>query len=414
MATKPSGRADTPQSWPRESIALLQDRNFAKLFCAHLVSWFGTSMVPIAMAFGVLELTGSTSATGMVISSQIAATVVVILFGGVVADRMSRRRLIVAADAAAMIGQVAMAVALMSGHASVPLLMALMAWNGIAAAFNGPAQMGFVPEIVAPERLRAANALLGTARSAAFSLGAACGGVLVALVGSGATIAIDAVGLAIAATLVARIPRADRVASAATNLLEDLLGGWREFTSHRWLWVIVLQFSLVVAAHQSVFGLIGPAVAKASLGGAPAWGVISATFGAGTLLGGVVALRVKVLRPMLFATNCVFVGAAPALMLALTTRVWLIALATFISGISGQIFGVLWNTTLQCKIPSDVLSRVSAYDALGSIGLAPLGVVGAGFLLESVDARLTLLLAAAMIIVPTALALLVRDVREMT
>ena len=129
--------------------------------------------------------------------------------------------------------------------------------------------------------------------------------------------------------------------------------------------------------------------------------------------GGVVALRLHVVRPMLFATNCVFAGALPALMLAATTRVWAIAIATFVHGACGQIFGVLWSTTLQRKIPSDLLSRVSAYDALGSIGLAPLGIVAAGFLLESAGASATLLIAAALVVLPTVAALGVRDVRQM-
>ena len=370
-------------------------------------------MVPIAMAFGVLQLTGSTSSTGIVISSQIAASVLVVLFGGVVADRVSRRRVMVSADVAAMFGQAAMAAALISGRANVPLLMLLMAWNGVAGAFHHPALMGFVPQVVPAEKLQAANALLGTARSGAFALGAACGGVLVALVGSGATIAIDALGFAIAALLVSRIRVSVEQAGTSTSLLEDLRGGWAEFTSHRWLWVIVLQFSVLVAASESVYGLIGPAVAKQSMGGAPDWGFISAAAGVGTLVGGFVALRLHVLRPMLFATNCMFMTAAPALMLAMTTRVWMIALATFASGICGQIFGVLWNTTLQRKIPPGLLSRVSAYDALGSIGLAPLGVIAAGFLLESAGSRTTSFIAATLMIVPTAAALLEPEVRRM-
>jgi len=370
-------------------------------------------MVPIAMAFGVLQLTGSTSSTGIVISSQIAASVLVVLFGGVVADRVSRRRVMVSADVAAMFGQAAMAAALISGRANVPLLMLLMAWNGVAGAFHHPALMGFVPQVVPAEKLQAANALRGTARSGAFALGAACGGVLVALVGSGATIAIDALGFAIAALLVSRIRVSVEQAGTSTSLLEDLRGGWAEFTSHRWLWVIVLQFSVLVAASESVYGLIGPAVAKQSMGGAPDWGFISAAAGVGTLVGGFVALRLHVVRPMLFATNCMFMTAAPALMLAMTTRVWMIAFATFASGICGQIFGVLWNTTLQRKIPPGLLSRVSAYDALGSIGLAPLGVIAAGFLLESAGSRTTSFIAATLMIVPTAAALLEPEVRRM-
>jgi predicted MFS family arabinose efflux permease len=397
----------------RDSIELLRDRNFTYLFVAYLVAFFGGSMVPIAMAFGVLQLTGSTSDTGLVIASQIGGTLTVVLFGGVVADRQSRRRVIVGADLAGALGQAAMAVVLISGRGNVPLLMALMAWNGVAGAFVHPAQVGFVPQVVAPQRLHAANALLATARSAALALGAAVGGVLVALVGSGATIAIDAVGLTIAALLVSRIRVDTKPPEPTTSLLEDLRGGWSEFTSHRWLWVIVLQFSLLVAAQESVFGLIGPAVAKQSMGGAPDWGFISAAFGAGTLLGGLVILRIDVVRPMLFGTNCMFVAAVPSLMLAVSPRVWPVAVTTFAYGVCGQIFGVLWNTTLQRKIPSTMLSRVSAYDALGSIGLAPLGIVAAGFLLESAGSAVTLFIAAATIVVPTALALLEPSVRRL-
>jgi hypothetical protein len=61
-----------------------------------------------------------------------------------------------------------------------------------------------------------------------------------------------------------------------------------------------------------------------------------------------------------------------------------------------------------------MLSRVSAYDHLGSIALAPLGIVAAGILYESIGYRTTLILAGLAIIIPTALALTLRDVREVT
>lgn len=76
-------------------------------------------------------------------------------------------------------------------------------------------------------------------------------------------------------------------------------------------------------------------------------------------------------------------------------------------------FGVLWYTTLHKLIPGHLLSRVSAYDHLGSIGLAPLGIVAGGFLYETIGATPTLLAAAATIIVPTLIALLVPAVRKL-
>ena len=88
-------------------------------------------------------------------------------------------------------------------------------------------------------------------------------------------------------------------------------------------------------------------------------------------------------------------------------------LTAFCGGIAGQIFGVIWYTALQKKIPSEMLSRVSAYDHLGSIALAPLGIVAGGYLFEYFGFQLALLVAAAMIIVPTVAVLFVKDVRIM-
>ena len=100
--------------------------------------------------------------------------------------------------------------------------------------------------------------------------------------------------------------------------------------------------------------------------------------------------------------------------LAFPLSVFWVALAAFIAGIAGQIFGVFWYTTLQQKVPEHMLSRVSAYDHLGSISLAPLGIVAFGLIYETLGHQLSLALAAALVIVPTLLVFTVRDVRQMT
>ncbi len=196
--------------------------------------------------------------------------------------------------------------------------------------------------------------------------------------------------------------------------MEDLKLGWQEFTAHTWLWVIVVQFSLIVASGEAIFGLIGPAVTRTEMGGAVHWGFIASGFGLGTLAGGLMGMRMRPTHPMRFATILVFFFCGVDLMLAIPAHVALVALAAFVSGFAGQIFAVLWYTTLQKKIPGHMLSRVSAYDHLGSIALAPLGIVVGGFMFESLGFRTTLIIAALTVIVPTALALCVRDVRMMT
>jgi hypothetical protein len=205
-----------------------------------------------------------------------------------------------------------------------------------------------------------------------------------------------------------------QITPEAASVFEDLRLGWREFTSHTWLWVIVIQFSLIVAVGESVFGLIGPAVTRGQMGGAVDWGFIASGFGVGTLVGGLIGMKVRPKYPMRFATLCVFFFIGVELTLAVPMSVYTIAFAAFISGLAGQLFAVLWYTTLQMKVPAHMLSRVSAYDHLGSIVLAPLGIVAAGILFEVIGFRLTLIIAALTVLVPTVVVLCVRDVRMVT
>ena len=279
-------------------------------------------------------------------------------------------------------------------------------------AFHAPAAAGLIVQLVDEKDLQSTNAILGMARNSATIGGAALGGVLVAVFGAGLTLAFDAATFALSAFLVYTLrPRVQRPPEPA-SVLTDLKLGWQEFTRHTWLWTMVLQFTLVVAALDATFGLLGPAVARESLGGAAHWGFIMAGFGTGTVCGGLLAMRLRPARPMLFAACTVFFFAGVPLALSVPLATMWIVLTAFVSGLFGQMFGVLWYTTLQKSVPSEMLSRVSAYDHLGSIALAPLGIVVGGWLYEIIGPRETLLIAAAAVIVPTALVLCVRDVRQ--
>ncbi len=371
-------------------------------------------MAPIAIAFGVLELTGSTSAASIVIAAPTIASIVVLLVGGVLADRTSRQRIIVFAEGLAMFAQFFIAFLFLSDKATVPALTVLMLVNGIAVALNAPAALGLITQIVERDELQAVNALLGTARNGAVAGGAALGGILVATLGAGVTLVIDAASFGVSALLVMSLKPRLQIPPEKASVIQDLRLGWKEFTSHTWLWVIVLQFSLVVAALGSVFGLIGPAVALEHMNGAIDWGFIAASFGIGTLVGGVLSLKINVKHPMRFGTMCVFTFCSVPLALAVPLSVYLVSTAAFVEGVAGQLFAVLWYTSIQQKVPAHMLSRVSAYDHLGSIALAPLGLVVAGFLFEQIGFRTTLIIAALVVIVPTVLAFSVKDVRMMT
>ena len=397
----------------RDGLVLLKDRDFARLFVAYLVSYLGTAMAPIAIAFGVLDLTGSTRDSALVIAASTTGQILILLIGGTLADRTSRHRMLVFADSLAFCSQFFMAYLLFSGQATVMNLAGLMLITGIAYALHQPSMTGFIPQMVDREKLQAANALLGTARNGSFTLGAALAGVLVATIGAGATLALDAITFGLSGLLIFSLKPKAQASTEAATFWEDLHLGWKEFISHKWLWTIVIQFSLIVAALEALFGLLGPAVARTFLGGPIFWGIISAGFGIGTLIGGITAIRLRVERPMLISSVLVLFWAGTPLLLSVPMPVPVITLGAFVAGFTGQIFGVLWYTTLQTHVPPELLSRVSAYDHLGSIGIAPLGIIVGGFLYESIGYRDTLHLCAMLVIVPTLLVLCVREVREL-
>jgi predicted MFS family arabinose efflux permease len=384
------------------------------VFAARSVSAFGTAMTPVALPFAVLEdLGGSARDVGLVIAAGSTAQILVQLFGGALADRGSRKRQMVGADSVAALAQATLATLLLAGVASVPMLIALQALIGVSFALHWPAAVGLVPLVVPRERLQPANALLSIANSLAIGLGAAAGGLLAARFGAGIALAVDAGSFAASALLIAGVRARPQERAASGGLLAELRAGWREFTAHRWLWTIVLQFTVMMIGWFGTFAVVGPVVAQRVLGGPAAWGTIAGAYGFGLVVGGLVALRVHFPRPMLAATLTCFGHVLLPLLLIGPAPVAAIAAGAFVAGVGVEIFGVLWFTTLHTRVAPEALSRVSAYDVVGSIALVPLGEVAAGLAVEAYGAPATLWAAVAAIVIPTAAVLFVPEVRHL-
>jgi MFS family permease len=407
--------SDAPRSFAA-GLRLLRERDFSRLFFARLVSAFGSAMVFVALPFAVLELVGSENPqpVGYVIACATGSQLLFQLFGGALADRGSRQRMMVTADTVAMCAQGAMATLLLTGLATIPALMGLAAVMGVSFSLHWPASVGLVPLVVKRDQLQAANSLLSVANSTAMGLGAAVGGIIAATTSAGWAIALDALTFAVSAALVASLrPREQERKEETTSLLRDVRDGWREFISHRWLWTIVAQFSILVMGFQATYAVIGPIVADRSMGGVQDWGWISGAFGAGLLVGGLLAMRLHIERPMLVGVLCCFLLALLPYLLIGPSPLAVVAGGGFFAGVGIELFSVFWNTALHTHVAPDALSRVSAYDIVGSMALAPVGEVFAGMLVASIGAPTTLWYATWLVIVPTALVLFVPEVRQL-
>ncbi|PJJ05130.1 putative MFS family arabinose efflux permease [Streptomyces sp. 2333.5] len=390
---------------------LWRDRRFVLLTAARTISVLGNGFARVALSFAVLALPGAgPGQLSLVLACQAVPQLAFVLVGGVLADRVSRSRLMIAADLVGAAAYAGLAAMVLTGHAPLWALCSLAALAGTATALFSPAMDGVIPLLVPAGRLQRANGLLRVGMNSSMLLGLALSGVVVALVGAGWALALNAASFVVSALLIRGLRLSARVRPRASGWSE-LRDGWREFAGRQWLWVVVVQYAVVVAALNANAGVLGPLATEGGLGGARSWSLIVAAQALGTILGAGLAARLRVHRPVLVAVLATFPAALPIALLAVRAPVPLIALAMFGSGIAPDVFGVLWATTLQREVPEAALSRVSSYDWFGSLAFAPLGLLVAGPVAAHLGVGRTLAVCATLIVLATAAALLSPQVR---
>lgn len=391
----------------------LRSRNFLLLLACDVVSLTGNAVAVVAVPFAVLAVDGSAADVGYVSTAMLVPVVVFLLLGGVVADRLPRHMVMVAGDVVQAAAQAVSAVVVLSGHGAVWQLLLLAAVRGTGFGFYFPAEAGLLPQTVAPDDRAQANAIDRVGRNGAQIAGAALGGVAVAALGPGWGLALDAISFAVAALLRVGMRFGALPTAESSGMVRELREGWREFVSRRWLWTIVVQFACVNAVVLAVIDVLGPLVAKAHYGGAKSWGLVLAAYSVGSVIGGIAMIRLRPARMLLAAT--VVVLGTPLLLFALVPPLIapLVAAAALLAGACFQVFGVNWATTMQQEIPLTALSRVSAYDALGSLVLAPVGTAVAGPLADDFGTSPVLVVGGVLIVVLTVAVLVVPEVRNL-
>jgi MFS family permease len=384
---------------------------FRLLFAARAISYVGTYLAPIAVAFAVLDHGGGATAVGLSFAAWTLAQVAMLSFGGVVGDRVPRRLVMIGSDIASTAVRTTMGVLLLSGHAQVWELIALQACGGAAVAFYSPASYGLTREIVPEELLQPANGLLAIARYAAFPLGAAVGGSIVAFVGSGTALLVDAGTYAASAILLSRIDVVS-IARAGAGFFRELREGWSAFVEQTWVWVLVLWISLYFLLTYAPFFVLGPYVAQQSMDGAKSWWPVVAAEGVGSLLGGLAGLRWRPRRPMVTTGLLLMLTAVQNLVLAFHPTTLLLAIAATGAGFAFALGSVVWDTTLQRVVPPDKLARVASYGWMGAMVFLPAGYALAGPISMVIGLKADLVFAAVWIVASTLFVIRLRAVRE--
>jgi MFS family permease len=358
---------------------LREERQFRLLFLGQALSVVGDRMTQVVLPFAVLAVGGSVTDVGLVAAAGFLPFIFLGLIGGVVADRFERRWILILSDVVRLASQATAGVLLLSGTAEVWHLAALAAVFGAADSFFSPAFTGLMPLTIAePHHLQPANALRGMSFSTGSIIGPVLGGLLVATVGEGGALLVDAgtFGVSVVCLLGLRprvVERGDPEPFAA-----DLRGGWREVRARTWVWSFLLA---VVVYHvivlPSIF-VLGPVLMHEELDGATSWAAIVTAFGLGSIVADVLLLRWRPRFALRAAAIALTVASCQAAIIGSGLPIVAIAAVEFVAAIGVSAFFTLWETSLQEHIPEHAISRVSSYDYVASVGMMPLGAIVAG------------------------------------
>jgi len=374
-------------------LGALSERTFRLLWLARTSSAVGDRMVPVALTFAVIGISGSGTDLGFVLAAGLIPNILFVLAGGVFGDRFDRSRVMIGSDVVRAVSQGSIALLLLTGHAAVWNLVVSSAVWGLAAAFFAPASTGIVPETVSPARLQQANALLGLTRNVV-GLGApVLSGLLVAWVGTGIVFASDSASFVASTIFLLQLRLPKKALTGGERFVAELVGGWHEFVGRTWLWVSVTAFAAWNMA-LAVFFVLGPLVVERQLGGARDWGLIMTGSAIGAIAGGLIAIRYQPSRPLVTMFSVITISVLQLLLLVPPAPTIVLALAAVAAMIAVSIAIALWTTTLQEQVPERVLSRVSGYDWLGSLVAMPVGYALAGPMADLVGVDATLIGAA--------------------
>ncbi len=391
---------------------------FRKLWIATTLSLFGDFFSYIAIAWLVLQLTGSSLALGTVLLVQALPRAVLMMVGGALADRLSARLTMLGSMSLRAIFVAPLAVLVLTGRVQLAEVYGIAVVFGIVDAFFWPARTSILPRVVADHELEPGNAVLNVTAQASVILGPVLGGLIVAVFGIGWAFAGDAVCFLVGALFILWLPAAGRAASGKAHpdggLGGQIVAGLRYAWADVGIRVTLIVIAVVDFAANGALGVGLPTIAHGRFAaGATGLGVLLGAWGVGATAGAVSAGFVSAPKRfgLLIVALCLWlgfgivgVGLVPSLALA--------ALLMGVSGVSTGVVNTYAVSWLQRRTDSAMQGRVMSIVMLASMGLTPVAY-GASGAIADVNPTLLFLIAGGMILVCGAGAIASRAVREL-
>ena len=364
--------------------SLRRHRNYRLFFSGQIVSVAGTWMQNIALAWLVIELSGSPLAVGALAFCRFVPFLALGLVAGVIIDRFDTRRLLLATQGAAMVVSIVLAVVTLAGVATLPVVYALAALGGLVLVFDAPGRQTLTFQMVGQSELQNAVALNSGLFNASRVIGPALAGLLIAAVGTGLCFVVNAHSF-LSVLVALRLMREDELYPVEKRPGTRVVAGIREGLA--WAWRapvarVVLTVVTVVSLVGFNFHVLVPLLASQTLDvGAGTFGVLSAAFGLGALVGALATASLREASPRAFVGGAVgFSVLMLALALVHSVPVALVLLLGL--GMSFALFTASANALVQLDAPPHLRGRVMSLYLFAFAGLAPIGGLVAGWLAE--------------------------------
>lgn len=396
-------------------------RDFWNYRLGQIISVLGDSCSGMALAWWILDKTGSAGAMSSVLAPAAVAGLVLTPLLGPLGDNLSRKRLIFVADLVRLGLSMTLAMMAFFDFFSLPWLIGIYMVNaGCSALFNAGAG-GILPQIVSREKLGTALQQTQAIQSFGGIVGGVLGGVVVATLGVFGAFAFDACSFLVAVVCTGMI-RADTMPKREGSLAPRVsFTHWKnEFVAglkviYRvpvllWICLAAMVMNLTI----SPLGIVLTVLVKEGWK-MPAWflGSLEATAAAGAIAGALSYGKARNWFPphVFFSLSIALQGLGIALLPMAPTLILPMVIA-FCVGMGISWGNIPIGTQIALTVPDAYLARVGSLMGFLCGGMAPLGIAGAGYLISVLGLNLTLILMGFGLVLLTPLILFIPLIKE--
>ncbi|HEX2392612.1 MAG TPA: MFS transporter [Solirubrobacterales bacterium] len=377
----------------RRSFNSLEVPNYRRYFVGQLISLSGTWMQTVAALWLILTLTGSGVAVGLTTALQFLPMLLIGAWGGLLADRVPKRRLLIATQILMAVPAVGLFIVTATGVVAPWMVFLAVLGMGTVNAIDNPTRQSFVYEMVGPDRVVNAVSLNSVIVQSARIVGPALAGVLIAVFGVVPCFGLNALTfVAMIVALWGMEPERLQAGPVAEREPAAIRAGLRYVLRTPEL-AVPLALMALVGTLGFNFQVVLPLLARFSFdGGATTYAFLVSAMGVGSIAGALVNGHRGRTGPRLIAGGALAFGLLALLSAAMPTLALEIP-ALALLGAAAVTFAATINSTLQLAVSPEMRGRVMALYSVVFLGSTPFGAPLTGWLAQSYDPRVALLLA---------------------